>query len=560
MSAKQPSIEERELGDLIAALVDNSITDDQFILLNQHLASDPAARRLYLEYLQVHEDLPEVAFHLVDFADNELATPATSVCRESQRKLSLWQAGLAIGLLLPLAVLAGMHLSRGDKVIAFNTHASAHKKEISPTAGVRFANMARAKFFGELPPKIHTAPMPERDYVLIEGLVELTFPRGATAIIEGPAVFRVVTDQRMAIDIGRCSVHAPEGAEGFQVDTPEVNVVDRGTRFSVNVLESKATEVQVVEGAADVYRKQSDNGEVDQDFRLRLKPTDARRFSYPDPSLAQPLPYNVNQYQTHLPDRVISYEATQAADGRARDLRSVAVQRGGKTYQFPVEDLIPSHVTWFHAESSHGYLIGDDKLPTNYADFASDESIRTGVINVGGSQQPLTSDPDLSVNEDAGDFGTPGMAIEFARPVRNGPGPDVVFFELQMFSNPLQGDAFHVSPLKFDPGLHSHTITSYDLTLESPEALEVHQLYLYHFEQVPRSLKQLQTFSCTPVAEAVKFRAIAVGIDLSNLGYQEGALVEGLFFQDALNDNDIVDPTYIAGFPDISAEDSHADP
>lgn len=387
----------------------------------------------------------------------------------------------------------------------------------------------------------------------------MAFPRGATAIIEGPAVFRVVTDQRMAIDIGRCSVHAPEGAEGFQVDTPEVNVVDRGTRFSINVLESKATEVQVVEGAADVYRKLPDNGEVDQDFRLRLKPTDARRFSYPDPSLAQPLPFNANQYQTHLPDRIISYEATQASDGRARDLRSITVQRGGKTYQFPVEDLIPSHVTWFHAQSSHGYLIGDGKLPTNYTDFASDESIRTGVINIGGSQQPLTSDPNLSVNEDVDDFGTPGMAIQFARPVRNGPGPDVVFFELQTFSNPLQGDAFHISPLKFEPGLHAHTITSYDLTLESPESLEVDQLHIYRFDEVPRSLDQLQTFRHTPIAEAVKFRAIAVGIDLSDLGYEEGALVDGLFFQDALNDDNIVDPTYIAGFPDVLPEDSRSD-
>lgn len=559
MSAKQQSPRERDLGDLVAALIDGSITDEQFTLLDQQLASDPAARRIYLEYLQIHEDLPEVAFHLGNFAELQHTAPASTpaVSAPGARKVSNWrpsnwQTGLAVALLLPLAVLTGMLLSRGDKTVAFNQQASDPQAVVSPTAGVRFSSMARAKFFGELPPAIHSTPTPQRDYVLIEGQVELMFPRGAKAIIEGPAVFRVLTGERMALDIGRCSVHAPEGAEGFQVDTPDVNIVDRGTRFSVNVLETNVTDVQVVEGAADIYRKRASHDEAAQDFQLRLNPTDAWRFSYPDPSMPKPLSFNADHYQAQLPDRVISYEATRTSSGSADNLQSITVQRGGKTYHMPVEDLIPSQVTWFHAQESHGYLIGESKLPANHADFASDQSIRTGVINLGGSRQPLTSNPDLTVDEKAGQFGTPGMAVQFARPVRNGPGADVVFFEIQTFSNPLQGDAFHISPLKFEPGLHSHTITSYDLTLESPESLEVYQLYIYRFAELPRSLDQLHTLKHTPIADAAKFRVIAVGIDLTDLGYPEGALIDGLFFQDALDDDHIVDPTFIAGLPDIS--------
>ncbi|RCS41519.1 hypothetical protein DTL42_23505 [Bremerella cremea] len=557
MSGKQPLPRERELGDLIAALIDGSITDDQFTLLDQHLTSDPAARRLYLEYLQVHEDLPDVAFHLGNLAESELAEPATasSASAKGPPKITNWQTGLAIALLLPLTLLTGMFVSHRDKPVAFNQQPRAPQAPISPTSGVRFSSMARAKFFGELPPAIDATPIPKRDYILIEGQVELKFPRGAKAIIEGPAVFRVLTGERMAIDVGRCSVHAPDGAEGFQVDTPDVNIVDRGTRFSVDVLESNVTDVQVVEGAADVYRKRESNNDAEQDFQLRLKPADAWRFSFPDPSSPKPLSFNPNHYQSHLPDRIISYEASTNHSGSAENLQSITVQRGGKTYQFPVEDLIPSHVTWFHAQTSHGYLIGERKLPQHYADFARDQSIRTGVINIGGSRQPLTSNPDLTIDESTGEFGTPGMAVQFARPVRNGPGADVVFCELQTFSNPLQGDAFHISPLKFEPGLHSHTITSYDLTLESPESLEVQQLYIYRFEELPRSLDQLQTFHHTPIADSTKFRAIAVGIDLSDLGYPEGALVDGLFFQDALDDDHIVDPTFIAGFPDVLSDD-----
>lgn len=556
MSEVNPN-DNRQLSDLIAALIDGSITDEQFDHLDQLLQEDLQARQLYLDALQIHEDLPEVAFQASDESFAELASrdDRTTTIRDSG--VTLWQSGLAIAILLPIAFFVGTMLPLGTNRVVqspgsqlANSERSFQQQKVS---GVQFANLAHARFFGEMPPKIYSSPMQQRDYVLMEGMVELAFAKGASAIIEGPAVFRVESGEKLALDIGRCSVHAPEGAEGFLVETPEVNVVDRGTRFSVHVLEDNATEVQVVEGAADIYGKET-TAKVDVDGSgLRLNSTDARRFSHVDPQVAVAVPFKADQYKRYLPDRVVSYEATMSEDGRADELVSVQVQRGGKRYDYPVEDLIGSEVTHFHAQDSHGYLIGDRQLPGVHKSLASDRSIRSGVINIGGSRQPLTESPRLIGNDEAGQYGTPGIAVRFDRPVKNGPGADVVFFELQMFSNPLVGDAFHISPLEFREGLHSHTITSYDLTLESPEARQVQTLYLQKFDKVPRSLAELEAFPSTPVVQAVKFHAIAVGIDLSDLGYEEGVAVDGLFFQDALNDDDIVDPTFIAGFPEVKS-------
>lgn len=547
----------RPLSDLIAALLEGSISDEQFDQLDERLKNDPAARQLYLDAMQIHEDLPEVAFTASErpLAERVPRSEATVDVRSSG--VSLWQSGLAIAILLPIAFFVGTMLPLGKSPVVENL--GRYGTNVKPGAepqrvdGVQFANLAHARFFGEMPPKIHSAPIHQRDYVLMEGMVELGFQKGASAIIEGPAVFRVESDERLALDIGRCSVHAPDGAEGFQVTTPEVNVVDRGTRFSVNVLKDNATEVQVVEGAADIYGKEStaEGAAEGNGTGLRLNSADARRFSHVNPQAAVAVPFRADQYKRHLPDRVVAYEATMSDKGLADELISIQVQRGGQRYQYAVEELIGSHVTHFHAQDSHGYLIGNSELPADPTTFASDRSIRTGIINIGGSRQPLTESPVLNVNEEAGEFGTPGLAIRFDQPVKNGPGADVVLFELQMFSNPLAGDAFHVSPLEFREGLHSHTITSYDLTLDSPEALPVQTLHLQKFENVPRSLAELEAFSSTPVVQAVKFHAVAVGIDLSDLGYQEGALVEGLFFQDALSDDDIVDPTFIAGLPEV---------
>ncbi|MEW4452440.1 FecR domain-containing protein [Bremerella sp. JC817] len=554
MSTPMDPKQARELCDLISTLVEGSITDEQFARLDRWLKEDAEARQIYLDYLQLHGDLGEFAYITCEPEPiqpvEKLPQLPVHVPVEESRRLPEWMISLSVALLLPLAVVVGMMLPRGGDPLISPTSPIAANSGV--TYQVFFANVAHAKFYGQLPPAIRSQLVPLKDYVLLEGMVELEFPRGASTIIEGPAVFRVESDQRLSLDVGRCSVHAPAGAEGFEIATPEINVVDRGTRFSVNVLEGNITDVQVIEGAADVYRKPTKDTTttLEPQFERRLNPEDALRFSQSNRANPQPLPFEASQYQRQLPDRIVSYDGTTDAKGQVDELLSISMQRGGKTTTISIEDLILSRVTWYQAQENVGYLIGGKELPELRADFASDRSLRTGLINMGGSPEPLASDPKMTIDVDANDFGTPGMAVMFDRPVRNGPGADIVFFEIQTYSNPIEGDAFHVSPLKFTEGLRSHTITQYDLTMESPEALCVQPTWLYRSDQAPKSLEQLEQLPFDSVEQSTRFDAIAVGIDLSDLGYPEGALVEGLFFQDAMDNEDAVDPVFIAGLPD----------
>ncbi len=155
----------------------------------------------------------------------------------------------------------------------------------------------------------------------------------------------------------------------------------------------------------------------------------------------------------------------------------------------------------------------------------------------------------MNIPEDPQRPNTPGFAVRFRTPIVNGPGPDVVFFELQTFSNPLNGDAYHVSPLEFGPGRKSLTVGTYDLTMNSPEALRLARFSLYRYSQSISSLDELLTASSVRAAPGTRFHALAVGIDLSNLGFAEGEQVEGLFFQDANDDEHRVDPVFIGGLP-----------
>lgn len=417
--------------------------------------------------------------------------------------------------------------------------------------GAWLASAAGTRFFGELSPPVGSLLALRRDYVLTTGMVEVAFPSGATAIIEGPAVFRVNSNVSLGLEVGHCSVHAPDGAEGFRVETPITRVVDQGTRFTVRVSETSETEVQVIEGMADVSGLAEPNRAAPAPgWEVQLTETEARRFSGPDADDVSPARFTPSSYRRGLPDRVVSYEATSAPDGGADDLLGVTVQRDGLIHRYPVDRLIPVELTWFRSTADrdpHGHLAGGDTLPARRADLLSDRALNTGTINPGGSPSPLETDPVLT---DAEGQGTPGMAVRFRSPVVNGPGPDVVFFELQTALNPPDGDAFHVSPLEFRPGRRSLTVSAYDLTMTSPEALKLAGFYPYRFPTPVVGLADLESADCLRTARLARFQALAVGIDLSDLGFHDGERVEGLFFQDAEDNDSRVDPVFIAGLPE----------
>jgi len=121
--------------------------------------------------------------------------------------------------------------------------------------------------------------------------------------------------------------------------------------------------------------------------------------------------------------------------------------------------------------------------------------------------------------------------------------------------HPEKGDPFHASPLEFAPGLKSHTVRSYDIDLASPEARTLAGFRLYVFDTPARSLGELLRGRHNAGSEyRVRAKALAVGIDLSDLGYPPGAKVDGLFFQDAQDDNNLIDPVLIAGLPPLAPE------
>ncbi|GAA5509531.1 FecR family protein [Novipirellula caenicola] len=521
MTRSENRNDDRQLHQLLSKLVDGSITDSEHLDLQDRLRDDADAQQIYFNYLDLDTDLRQMTH----------GAAAVDPSPQINRSLRFWVAIAASVLMIA-------------SLIWWNDRDPVEEAIPAAPKQATLLQSAGGVFFRDVMPGVGEPLKSNHEYALTSGMIELRFPSGAEVILDAPAVIEIASQDRLIVQQGSCSVYAPDGAEGFQVITPKTEITDLGTRFSVDVDEVGDTEVQVVEGAAEVQPRDRDDSE-----KILLTERQASRFNGGNASSVE---FQPRQYRHQLPDRVVEFSMGNTAGKPNGQLQSVTVQRGGTKRRYDVSQLIGIEVTHFRGGTNSQHMsvaIGDtnDSGDGRRAVIESDRLLHTGFLNLGGGSQPLTSDPLLGLDNDAET--TLGMAIRFRSPVVNAPGPDVVFFELQSVLNPADGDAFHVSPLRMDAGLHSQTITRYDITLNSPEALSIPDFELLQFDSRVARVSDLLEGSFTRMNPSIPFWAIAVGIDLSDLGYPPNAVVEGLFFQDARDDDQIVDPVFIAGFP-----------
>ncbi len=106
---------------------------------------------------------------------------------------------------------------------------------------------------GRTSPSTSTAERSEdqlgRSFHFSRGIIELYFRiADATVVVEAPARCRVVDERTFEIQQGRLSAHVRNGSPGLTVVTPHAEILDVGTRFAVDVIDGRMSEVHVFEG------------------------------------------------------------------------------------------------------------------------------------------------------------------------------------------------------------------------------------------------------------------------------------------------------------------------
>lgn len=90
------------------------------------------------------------------------------------------------------------------------------------------------------------------------GLVEIQTNRGALLTLEGPADLELISGMEVRCQAGNLRVDVPPPAIGFLVNTPLVNVVDRGTSFAMDISGDDKAEVHVLEGMVELLSTSAD--------------------------------------------------------------------------------------------------------------------------------------------------------------------------------------------------------------------------------------------------------------------------------------------------------------
>jgi len=555
----------RQIESLVADLIERQLSDERREQLNFLLRDSEACRSLFNSLMDVQADMTQLAGHSQELlaailpasgnSDETLIAPNADRRRPDLRgsvrsrnsSLLPWFIAAASFAALLIVLVVVQNSPTSTEVAGPAERQKNQDIPSSPvvSSDVRLAQASGAEYFNDGPVSAGQEFVLHREYVLTSGKIMIAFPNGAEAVLESPSAFKVTKADRLFVTLGHCSVHAPEGAEGFQVDTPKSHVIDLGTRFSVNVSEVGVTDVHVIEGAAKVLANVSTKG---TDGQL-LTNGQARRFETDRDEDGEAIPFDRSSYVGDLPDRVLSYRVGGDSPV-AGDLASLRVQRGGKPIEYQVEDLIGVRVISFVG------VPGTINIATLTTDNRSvrellenDKSLATGLINPGGSAIPLSQDPILT-----GESTTPGMGIQFVRPVINGPGPDLVLFELQKSVEAATGDGFHVCPLKFEAGLRSFTVKQFDLSTKSGDVLPTEVFNLLRFDTGKPLLDSLLSDPGQIRQSPLAHYALPVGIDLSDLGYAEGQAVDGLFLQDDASEERQFDPVFIGGFPEMRGE------
>lgn len=281
------------LDRLIHAAAEGVATPEQSAALNSMLREDPAARRRYMETMDLHAaladasspisqapsaDLPDVLGELIDAAvDNRkrynTELEASRALAESLKKehdlrarreaARLGQSGLAVPSWI---VWGGILGAAAVIVLAFSALFPGSPLKPSPQLTQTPGQSPNASSPHALPVGRVTAVVEarwsdgrfasDRDIVyqgermsLASGVVEVKLDSGVVITLEGPVDLTSVSDVLLSVERGKMVCRIPDHARDFSVQTDAVTIANSGTEFALHARRGRDCLVHALSGA-----------------------------------------------------------------------------------------------------------------------------------------------------------------------------------------------------------------------------------------------------------------------------------------------------------------------
>ncbi len=221
---------------LIGQAMDGTISNQDFMQLQQLLRSDPKALAFYCQQSEIHGRLTW-ELNSVE-PDAQIMQPKKSVFKPILVPLA---AALTVGIF----TYAIMRPEQEDPITSTPSMADAFPEEMNIA---RITNSVDAVW--------ENADQPIGSWLkagtltLNSGKAEITFDSGARVLLEGPATIDNLSSHHAKLLRGKSVVHIPNSASGFSLETPSNTFFDPNCSFALAVDDS-ATEVFVLKGSLD---------------------------------------------------------------------------------------------------------------------------------------------------------------------------------------------------------------------------------------------------------------------------------------------------------------------
>jgi hypothetical protein len=251
-----------ELDELLGALRDNTITDEQMVVLDHLLATNAEAREYYLEYMDLCATLGHFQGELTGRSRPDGSTvPLTPQYSGARRRrlpgLLTWLSVKTRKWLLAAAaaVLVGFSLSTFYLVRQAEPIIQNNEDIEDDVASQGVAVLTRAvgvEWEGETP-AIGSKLRTRERLRLRSGIIQLEFFSGALLVIEGPADFELKGAEHIYWREGRMRAWVSPPAKQLVIDSPAVELIDRGTEFGFHINHAGEAEVHVFAGKVELH-------------------------------------------------------------------------------------------------------------------------------------------------------------------------------------------------------------------------------------------------------------------------------------------------------------------
>jgi len=259
-----------ELDRILSRYLDGSVDADELALLESQLAADEQFAehfaRWCLAHRQVSELLTENKLHrlmdqfvttapgLPKETVKQLRQSSAAVAREhkgrtrSSRFWTLgWVAFASVAVFSAVWLLANR--SQPETKEIDGRQAEVVPDPAAPIVAATLTQVVDCVWAAGAPVLHHGQLLHVGDQVALKsGMAKVTFDCGAEVVLEGPCDFWIQAPMAGQLFSGRITANAPRRAFSFAILSPQVDMVDLGTSFGVEVGDHGRTELHVFEG------------------------------------------------------------------------------------------------------------------------------------------------------------------------------------------------------------------------------------------------------------------------------------------------------------------------